>query len=89
MTSRQRLVEIFSAGTHIDDKAIELVNELACPSCDVRVLDVQDSEVTQRAEELGIRSVPAIVIDGTLAECCAGRVPDADALRAVEIGQPL
>jgi hypothetical protein len=25
---------------------------------------------------LGIRSLPAVVIDGTLADCCAGRGPD-------------
>jgi hypothetical protein len=42
-----------------------------------------------RAKSLGIRSVPAVVIDGTLAACCAGRGPDEATLRAAGLGQPI
>ena len=66
-----------------------MVNQLACPSCEVTVLDMQDSEVAKRAKDLGIRSIPAVVIDGQLADCCAGRGPDEAALRTAGIGQPL
>ncbi|MCI0621793.1 MAG: thioredoxin family protein, partial [Acidobacteria bacterium] len=41
------------------------------------------------AKGLGIRSVPAVVIDGKLADCCTGRGPDEAALRSAGIGQPL
>jgi hypothetical protein len=42
-----------------------------------------------RAKSLGIHSVPAVVIDGTLAACCAGRGPDEATLRAAGLGQPI
>ena len=39
----------------------------------VAVLDIHKHEVASRAKQYGVRSVPAVVIDGTLATCCAGR----------------
>jgi hypothetical protein len=36
---------------------------------------------------LGIRSVPAVVINGKLADCCAGRGPEEAVLRAAGVGQ--
>jgi glutaredoxin 3 len=84
-----RKVEIFSAGCPACKETIELVKQLSCPSCEVTVLDMNDSSVANRAKSLGIRSVPAVVVNGTLASCCAGRGPDEGALRAAGIGQRL
>ncbi len=86
---KKRAVEIFSAGCPACQETIDLVNRLACPSCDVSVLDMKDAGVAQRAKSLGIRSVPAVVIDGSLAACCAGRGPDEAALRSAGLGQPI
>jgi hypothetical protein len=44
------------------------------------VLDMHDPQVSDRAKGLGIRSVPAVVIDGKLADCCTGRGQDEAAL---------
>ena len=85
----QRTVEVFSAGCAVCDETVEMVKRVACPSCDVTVLDMQDPAVAARAKSLGVGSVPAVVIDGTLADCCAGRGPDEAALRAAGLGQPL
>lgn len=68
---------------------IDMVNRIACPSCEVSVLDMNDSKVANHAKSLGVRTVPAVVIDGTLAGCCAGRGPDEAALRAAGLGNPL
>jgi hypothetical protein len=87
--SQKRIVEVFSVGCAACDETIGLVNRLACPSCDVAVLDMHDANVATRAQSLGIRSVPAVVIDGTLAACCAGGGPDEATLRAAGLGQPL
>lgn len=87
--STKRTVEVFSAGCSVCEDTIELVHRLACSSCDVSVLDMQDGTVAARAKALGVRSVPAVAIDGTLADCCAGRGPDEAALRAAGLGQPL
>ena len=36
----QRTVEIFSAGCPACDETVQLVRAIACPSCDVAVLDM-------------------------------------------------
>ncbi|MDX1485973.1 MAG: thioredoxin family protein [Alphaproteobacteria bacterium] len=85
----QRHIEIFSAGCPTCEDAIQTVTRLACPSCQIDVLDMMDATVAARARQLGIRSVPAILVDGKLAACCSGRGPDEAALRAAGIGVPL
>lgn len=87
--SNTRIIEIFSAGCPTCQQTVELVNRIACPSCEVRVLDMHDPAIAAKAQELGIRSVPAVVVNGELADCCAGRGPDEARLRAAGIGQPL
>jgi glutaredoxin 3 len=84
-----RTIDIFSAGCPACEDTIELVNRVACPSCDVTVLDMRDPEIARRAKSLGIRTVPTVVINGQLADCCAGRGPDEQTLRAAGLGQPL
>ncbi len=86
-TTTKRKVEVFTAGCPACDEAVTLVQSLACDSCEVEVLDIKESSVSERAKGYGVRSVPAIVIDGTLAGCCSGRGPDADTLRAAGLGQ--
>ncbi|MDH3663260.1 MAG: thioredoxin family protein [Alphaproteobacteria bacterium] len=85
----QRKIKIFSAGCAVCERAIGQVRDAACPSCDISVLDMRDESVAARAERLGIRSVPAVVVDGVLADCCAGRGPDETVLRRAGLGQPL
>ncbi len=68
--STQRTVEVFSAGCPACKEAIDLVNRIVCPTCDVTVRDMKDPSVAHRAKSLGVRSVPAVVIDGELASCC-------------------
>ncbi len=86
--AQKRTIEVFSAGCPTCQETIDLVNSVACPSCEVSVLDMNDQAVATRAKQLGIRSVPAVVIDGRLADCCAGRGPKEATLRAAGLGQP-
>lgn len=83
-----RKVEVFSAGCPACDDVIDLINKVACPSCEITVLDMHDSKVAARAKSLGVRSIPAVAIDGVLADCCAGRGPDEAVLRGAGLGQP-
>ena len=87
--NNKRKVEIFSAGCGCCEETIALVKSIACPSCDITVLDMKEPEVAERAKSLAIRSVPAVVVDGKLSDCCAGRGPEEHALRATGIGVPL
>jgi hypothetical protein len=50
---------------------------------------MNDKQVANRAAQLGIKSIPAVAVNGTLADCCAGRGVDENTLRSAGIGQPL
>jgi hypothetical protein len=85
----KRKVEVFSAGCPVCNDAVEMVRRIACRDCEVNVLDMNDSEVAERATHLGIKSVSAVLVDGKLADCCTGRGPDEASLKAAGLGQPL
>jgi glutaredoxin 3 len=85
----KRKIEIFSAGCPVCQETIEMVQNMACSDCEVSILDMNDSAVAGRAKSLGVKSVPAVSIDGKLANCCAGRGPDETVLKASGIGQPM
>ena len=54
MMSEKRKIEIFSAGCSACQETIDLVNKIACPSCEIVILDMHQSDVSKRAKELGI-----------------------------------
>ena len=85
----KRTIEVFSAGCPCCDDAVKVINEAACPSCDVQILDMRSDEAAQaKARRYGIKRVPAVVIDGKLAECCGGGAIDLATLRGMGLGQP-
>ncbi len=84
----QKKIEVFSAGCCLCDETVELVRNMACPSCAVEILDMRKAEVAERAKQLGVARVPAVVIDGKLVSCCAGTGPDKDELGKAGLGKP-
>ena len=88
MTAKRK-IEVFSAGCSVCRETIEMVRRNACESCEVTILDMNDTSIADRAKQLCVHSVPAVVIDGKLAGCCAGRGPDEATLKAAGLGQPL
>jgi hypothetical protein len=50
---------------------------------------MKDAAVADRAKTLGVQRVPAVVIDGKLADCCMVQGISEAALRAEGIGQPI
>lgn len=85
----KRLVEVFTAGCALCDETVALVQRLACASCEVRVLDMHEPRVAERARTLGVTGVPAVAVDGRLAECCDRGGPTEADLRAAGIGRPV
>jgi len=63
MTAKKK-IEVFSAGCSTCKETIELVKRIAGSSHDVVIHDVHQSEVASKAKHYGVRSVPAIVVDG-------------------------
>jgi glutaredoxin 3 len=84
-----RKIEIFSAGCPCCADAVKTVEEIACPSCEIEVLDMHEASAAKKAAEYGVKSVPAVAVDGKLAGCCVNRGIDENALRAAGIGVPV
>jgi glutaredoxin 3 len=85
----KRRVEVFSAGCALCDETVAMVRRIACSSCEVEVLDMRDPAVAAHARSFGVRTVPAVVIDGRLGACCTGAGPEEATLRAAGVGTPL
>ena len=79
--AEKRNIEVFSAGCALCHEVIDVVRQQAGSSSEVIVRDMMDARVLSRAEKSGIRSVPAVVIDGKLASCCTGRGVDLEVLK--------
>jgi glutaredoxin len=85
----KRTIEVFTAGCPCCDEAVQLVQANACPSCDVQILDMRNDEAAQaKARHYGIKRVPAIVIEGKLADCCQSAAVNLATLRGLGLGTP-
>lgn len=83
----KRTVEVFTAGCPCCDDAVKAVQAAACPSCDVQILDMRADKAAQaKAKQYGINSVPAVVINGQLADCCRSGPVDPVELRRLGLG---
>jgi len=87
--STKRKIEVFSAGCPVCTETVEMNNHIACPSCEVNILDMNKPEVAEKARTLAILSVPAVVIDGKLGICCSVLGPDEATLRAAGLGKSI
>ncbi len=86
---KKRTIEVFTAGCPCCDEAVRLVKSLACDGCDVQVLDMRSDKAAQaRAKQYGVQRVPAIVVNGQLADCCRSGAVDAATLRSLGVGSP-
>lgn len=85
----KRKVEVFSAGCGVCDETVQLVEQIACESCEVEILDTRQEGALKRAKEYGIKTVPAVVIDGKIADCCTSQKINEDSLRAEGLGVSL
>lgn len=79
-------IEVFTAGCTVCEPAVKVVNELACPDCEVTVHDLRQTGGEQ-ASRYGITRVPTVVVDGRIAGCCQGGGVDREQLRAAGVGQ--
>jgi len=87
----KRIVEVFTAGCPLCDETVKLVKELVCPNCELQVYDLREGCVTneyrERVAQYGINRVPAVVVNGKLAECCQNQQPvSRESLVAAGIG---
>jgi glutaredoxin 3 len=85
---KKRKVEVFTAGCEVCEDVVRAVRAAACDSCDVEVRSMHEKAHADAARGYGINRLPAVVIDGKLADCCEMGGVDMDRLRSLGLGQP-
>lgn len=83
----KRLVEVFTAGCPLCEPVVKTVHDLACPSCEVKVYDLR-KEGLEKARQIGIARVPAVAVNGKVADCCRSTGVDVGVLKALGVGVP-
>ena len=88
--SAKRSVEVFSIGCPRCDEAVKIVQSIASAADDVQIHDTLSDKAAQaKAAQYGIKRMPAVVVNGRLADCCkGGDGVDAATLRTLGVGQP-
>ncbi|MEW6154002.1 MAG: thioredoxin family protein [Actinomycetota bacterium] len=82
-TTAVRRVEVFSAGCPVCDTTVAELTALIDGRHQLVVHDLHgDAEAADRARSYGVRTVPAVVVDGSLLACCRNTGPTADELAA-------
>lgn len=91
--SNNRRIEIFTAGCPVCEETVKQVTEAACPSCEVVVYNLNEgcetNECRDKANDYGIRTLPAVAINGQLASCCDNAGVNVETLKQAGLGQPL
>lgn len=86
---KKRTIEVFTAGCPCCDETVKLVQSLVCPSCDLQILDMWTDQAAQaKAKQYGVTRVPAVAVNGKLADCCQVGSVDANTLRSLGVGVP-
>lgn len=83
----RRTVEVFTAGCPVCDEALEVVRGAVCESCDLQILDMRTKPAQAKARQYGVKRVPAVVVNGRLADCCQQGAVDLHALQRLGLGQ--
>ena len=82
----QHRIEVFSADCPFCEEAVRTVQNLVEDDDTVTVLDVHEQDAAERARSLGVRSVPAVAVNGQLAACCTDQGIDEQVLRQAGLG---
>ena len=90
-TNNKRKIELFTAGCTICEPVVELVKSMACSSCEVVIYNLSqpgDSmECLEKVKAYGIKSLPAIAVNGKLLNCCRNKIISVEELKSAGIGK--
>ena len=87
--SAKRKVEVFTAGCAVCQGLVDIINELACPNCDVSIYNLNKNEGVDEAKAYGVTALPSVAVNGELLECCARGPITKEDLETAGIGKPL
>lgn len=87
----KRIIEVFTAGCSVCAPTVELVKKMACSSCEIIVYDLSKpsdtEEYGQKVQLYGIKSLPAVAVNGVLLNCCQNSGVSEAELKNAGIGQ--
>lgn len=81
-------IEVFISDDPCCDETVAMIRRLADSRSEINVQDIKKADVVERAQALGIRSLPAIVINGKLVSCYAGNGQGEVLVQQAGMGQP-
>lgn len=91
MVTIKRRVEVFTVGCLVCNGMVDLVKSLICPSCELKLFALREgyatNECREKAARYSITALPAVLVNGTLLDCCRRGPIDASVLRAAGVGQ--
>jgi alkyl hydroperoxide reductase subunit AhpF len=87
--SAKRIVEVFTAGCPVCQGVVEMVNEMACPNCDVTIYNLNRNEGIDEAKAYGVTALPSVAVNGELLACCKRGAIRKQDLKAAGVGQSL
>jgi glutaredoxin 3 len=85
---QRKKIEIYSAGCRLCREAEAIIRRIVGANYDIEILDMRRAYVAREAARRGIRSVPAVAVDGHLAACITDRGVDEAVLRSAIAGLP-
>ncbi len=87
---KKRVIEVFTAGCSVCQPTVDMIKGMACSSCEVIVYDVSKpcdtKECLQKVEQYDIKSLPAVVVNGVLLNCCQNQGVSESELLKVGVG---
>ena len=70
----KKKVEIFTAGCFICNETVAAIEKLATSETEIKVYNLNtDAQGVELAKQYGIKTVPTVVINGVIADCCLNK----------------
>lgn len=89
--NNKRKIELFTAGCTVCEPFVELVKSMACSSCEVVIYNLSQlcdtKECLEKVKSYGIKTLPAVAVNGKLLNCCQNKGVSAEELKNAGIGQ--
>lgn len=88
----KRVIEVFTAGCSVCQPTVDLIKSMACSSCQVIVYDLSKpydtEECLDKVKQYGVKSLPAVAVNGVLLDCCQQKSVSVDKLTKAGLGEP-
>lgn len=92
MSNKRRTIEIFTAGCQVCEEAVRKVKGLACKDCEIIVYNLNEpcdsGECLEKVKTYNITRIPAVFVDGNIADCCRVGPVNLEGLKAAGVGEP-